>query len=105
MTGDIERVIGKKVRQLRTERGWSQEDLRRRLEPGWPLDQTTISNLELGRRPIRVAEAEALAAVFGMSLVALLDQGAATAERDLRERIAADVVRCILGPPGGTTHG
>ena len=67
-----EKVIGQKVRQLRTERGWTQEDLRRHLaELGWPLDQTTISNLELGRRPIRVGEAVALAAAFGLPLLAL----------------------------------
>lgn len=67
-----EQAMGRKVRQLRTERGWTQEDLRQRLaEHGWPLDQTTISNLELGRRPIRVAETVALATAFGLPPLAM----------------------------------
>lgn len=67
-----ERIIGRKVRQLRTERGWTQADLARRLdELGWPVDQTTVSNLELGRRPIRVAEADALALAFGVPMLAV----------------------------------
>ena len=67
-----ERIIGMKVRQLRTERGWTQNDLARRLDQiGWPLDQTTLSNLELGRRPVRVAETVALAMAFGLPALAL----------------------------------
>lgn len=67
-----EKIIGRKVRQLRAERSWTQADLARRLdELGWPLDQTTISNLELGRRPVRVAEADALAMAFGIPMPAL----------------------------------
>lgn len=67
-----ERIIGRKVRQLRLERGWTQADLAARLdEVGWPLDQTTISNLELGRRPVRVAESDALALAFGIPMLAL----------------------------------
>jgi transcriptional regulator with XRE-family HTH domain len=68
-----EKVTGMKVRQLRVERGWTQADLGRKLDGlGWPLDQTTISNLELGRRPIRIAEAAALALAFGIPMAALL---------------------------------
>lgn len=67
-----ERAIGAKVRQLREQRGWSQADLSDRLAYyGWQLHQTNISKLEAGRRPIRVAEAAALAAVFGLPVVAL----------------------------------
>lgn len=95
---DIELLIGRKVRQLRTELGWSQADLALKLdEAGWPLHQTNISKLEAGKRPLRVSEAEVLAVTLGISLAALLDRDAAAAERRLRERIAADVARCILG--------
>ena len=67
-----ERIIGAKVRQLRMERGWSQLDLAQRLdELGWPLHQTNISKLEAGKRPIRVAEADALATAFGIPALAL----------------------------------
>ena len=67
-----ERAIGVKIRQLREQRGWSQADLSDRLANyGWQLHQTNISKLEAGRRPMRVAEAAALAAVFGLPIVAL----------------------------------
>ena len=67
-----ERIIGAKVRQLRMERGWSQLDLAQRLDDlGWPLHQTNISKLEAGRRPIRVAEVDALATAFGIPALAL----------------------------------
>jgi transcriptional regulator with XRE-family HTH domain len=67
-----ERIIGAKVRQLRMERGWSQLDLAQRLDDlGWPLHQTNISKLEAGKRPIRVAEADALATAFGIPALAL----------------------------------
>ncbi len=67
-----ERIIGAKVRQLREQRGWSQADLSDRLAYyGWPLHQTNVSKIESGRRPLRVAEAVALALVFGLPVVAL----------------------------------
>lgn len=67
-----EKVIAEKVRQLRTERGWSQDDLARRMEDmGWPMHQTTVAKLEAAKRPIRAAEVYALAMVFGLPIQAL----------------------------------
>jgi transcriptional regulator with XRE-family HTH domain len=67
-----ERVIAQKVRQLRAERGWSQEDLAERMtRHGWPMHQTTIAKLEAGKRPLRAGEAYALALVFGLPVQAL----------------------------------
>ena len=67
-----EKVIGAKVRQLRTERQWSQDDLAEKLDSmGWPLGQMTISRLEAGTRPIRVADIVALAQAFGLPPLAL----------------------------------
>jgi transcriptional regulator with XRE-family HTH domain len=67
-----EKVIAEKVRQLRIERGWSQEDLARRMEElGWPMHQTTVAKLEAAKRPIRAAEVYALAMVFGLPIQAL----------------------------------
>ena len=52
-----EMVIAQKVRQLRTERGRSQEDIAERMTHlGWPMHQTTIAKLEAGsarRAPVR----------------------------------------------------
>jgi transcriptional regulator with XRE-family HTH domain len=67
-----ERILGRKVRQLRLERGWTQEQLAERLsEVGWPMHQTTVAKLEGGARPIRIAEADALAVAFGLPIEAM----------------------------------
>jgi transcriptional regulator with XRE-family HTH domain len=67
-----ERILGKKVRQLRIERGWTQEQLAEKLnEAGWPMHQTTVAKIEAGTRPIRVAEADALALAFGLPIEAM----------------------------------
>ncbi len=57
-----ERIIGRKVKLLREERGWSQSELATRLrELGLDLHQTTVAKMEAGRRPLRVSEAVAIA--------------------------------------------
>jgi transcriptional regulator with XRE-family HTH domain len=67
-----EKILGRKVRQLRLERGWTQEQLAERLnEVGWPMHQTTVAKLEAGARPIRIAEADALAIAFGLPIEAM----------------------------------
>jgi transcriptional regulator with XRE-family HTH domain len=67
-----ERVLCQKVAQLREERGWSQAELARRLSAiGFEMHQTTVAKLEAGKRPLRVAEAIALAQVFGLPLIAM----------------------------------
>lgn len=67
-----ETVIAMKIKQLRQERGWSQDDLAERMTKlGFSMHQTTIAKLEAGRRPIRVAETFALAAAFSLDPMAL----------------------------------
>jgi transcriptional regulator with XRE-family HTH domain len=67
-----EKILGQKVRQLRTERGWSQEQLAEKLNSlGWAVHQTTIAKLEGGARPIRIAEADTLAVAFGLPIEAM----------------------------------
>ena len=67
-----EKILGQKVRQLRTERGWSQEQLAEKLNGlGWAVHQTTIAKLEAGTRPIRIAEADTLAVAFGLPIEAM----------------------------------
>jgi transcriptional regulator with XRE-family HTH domain len=69
---DHERVLCQKVAQLREERGWSQAELARRLSAiGFEMHQTTVAKLEAGKRPLRVAEAFALAQVFGLPPLAM----------------------------------
>lgn len=68
MNTEHREAFGARVRRLRRERGWSQNELRRRLAPlGWRVGQTTITKLENGDRPTPVEEAWALALVFGVT--------------------------------------
>ncbi len=67
-----ERAFGEKVRQWRQARNWSQEDLAEELRQfGFDMHQTTVAKLEKGLRPLRVSEAAAIAAVFGMPPLAV----------------------------------
>jgi transcriptional regulator with XRE-family HTH domain len=60
-----EKNFGEKVRQWRRERNWSQEDVADRLRiQGFDMHQTTVAKIERGTRPLRVAEAAAIAAIF-----------------------------------------
>lgn len=68
-----ERRLGAKVRELRRERGWSQEDLARRLDAfGYQMHQTTVAKLEAGERPIRVNELAALAVILEVTAAELI---------------------------------
>jgi transcriptional regulator with XRE-family HTH domain len=67
-----ERSLCQQVARHREERGWSQAELARRLSAiGFDMHQTTVAKLEAGKRPLRVAEALALAQVFGLPLLAM----------------------------------
>ncbi|MEV6907991.1 helix-turn-helix transcriptional regulator [Amycolatopsis sp. NPDC051071] len=69
---EYEEVLSSKIRQLRTDRGWSQEDLANHLERvGFKMHQTTIAKLESGKRPIRASEVFALSYVFRIPMEAL----------------------------------
>lgn len=66
-------AFASRVKQTREERGWSQEELARRLEElGLRLDPTAITRLERGSRAVRVEEALLLSMVLGVPLVMLL---------------------------------
>jgi transcriptional regulator with XRE-family HTH domain len=60
-----EKSFGTKVRQWRQARNWSQEDLADQLRlQGFDMHQTTVAKIERGTRPLRVAEAAAIANIF-----------------------------------------
>ncbi len=70
----LEERFGQQVRDLRRTRGWSQMDLAVRMtNAGFVLHQAQISKMELGCRPIRLDEADAIARLLGVHLRALLD--------------------------------
>ena len=64
---------GHRFRELRNERGWSQEDLAERMKAfGLRWSQATVTRLEAATRPIRLNEVAALAAAFGLNLTDFL---------------------------------
>ena len=62
-------TLGPGIRRIREERGWSQEDLARRLQlAGWDVDRTLIARIELRMRCITDMELLLLAKLFGVNL-------------------------------------
>lgn len=60
-----EKNFGDNVRHWRRERNWSQEELADKLRSeGFDLHQTSVAKIERGTRPLRVAEAAAIATIF-----------------------------------------
>ena len=84
-------LFGEAVRTLRRARGWSQEDLARKMtDAGYPMHQTTLAKLESGVRPTSVDELVALGALLNVDPRDLIrvpaDQGA---EREVGEAMLA----------------
>lgn len=62
-------ILGPGIRRVREGKGWSQDDLARRLQlAGWDVDRTLIARIELRTRCITDMELIALAETFGVSL-------------------------------------
>jgi transcriptional regulator with XRE-family HTH domain len=69
-----EKRFGEVVRGWRQDRNWSQDDVAEKLRHhGFEMHQTTVAKIERGTRPLRVAEAAAIAAVFGMPIMAVFE--------------------------------
>jgi len=66
MTGEQRflRAIGRRIRQLRTAKGWSQEDFANRCG----LHRTYISTMEQGRRNLAALNLRAVARAFKITL-------------------------------------
>ncbi|WP_197506996.1 helix-turn-helix domain-containing protein [Mycobacterium sp. 852002-50816_SCH5313054-b] len=69
-----EKTFGEMVRQWRRARSWSQEQVAEllRLE-GFDMHQTTVAKIERGARPLRVAEAAAIAYIFDVPPLAIFE--------------------------------
>ncbi len=76
-TATISTLVGAKVLDLRIAKGWSQTDLAMSLRALGAGDlkwsQATVSQIETGKRKLLVEELEALATVFEVKVVALLN--------------------------------
>jgi transcriptional regulator with XRE-family HTH domain len=106
---DPEVQAARALRRLRTARGWSQEEVARRMKAyGYDFHQTMIAKIEAAQRPIRVRELADFAALYGVEVHELIyppagslqeaDKEMATLREQLREATsrsegAADAVR------------
>ncbi len=66
---DIRAQFGARVRQLRTGKGWSQEELADRAE----LHRTYIGSIERGEQNISLINIERIATTLGVSLAELFE--------------------------------
>ena len=65
----VRNILGPGIRRIREERGWSQDDLARRLQlAGWDVDRTLIARIELRTRCITDMELLLLAKILGVKL-------------------------------------
>jgi transcriptional regulator with XRE-family HTH domain len=88
--------VTSRIKQLRTEWGWSQSDLAKAMRrSGRSWHQTTVTRFEAGERGVTVTELEALAAAFDISLVELLAGEQLAKERDHINRQLEDARREI----------
>lgn len=66
-------LAGQELRRLRTVCGWSQEEVARRMaDYGYDWHQTTVGRTETATRPLRLNEAVALAALFGIPVTQMI---------------------------------
>jgi len=71
----VDKVIGHNLRLLRTHRRMEQQDLANHMASAHPTwSQSTVSEIECGRRAVLVSEARDLAAIFDVSLDFLLEE-------------------------------
>lgn len=72
-TTNAEEHVAVRLKALRQGKGWSQADLAVRMtERGFSWHQTTVAKTEGADRPLRLNEADALAAALGVHLLELL---------------------------------
>ena len=72
--GKSKNIIGKNVLALRTEKGWTQDLLSKKLQlAGYEFSDLTVLRIEKGQRFVADYELKALAEIFEVSYEKLLD--------------------------------
>lgn len=83
---DPEAIVGRALRQKRVARGWSQEEVARRMEAfGYDFHQTMIAKVEAAQRPLRVRELADFAALYGVEIQELMYPPSVSREETDRE--------------------
>ncbi|RFZ84348.1 XRE family transcriptional regulator [Mucilaginibacter terrenus] len=77
------KTLGKKIRLLRHQKGWSQEEVAKRLDISIPA----FSKIETGITDINLSRLEQIAALFEMSVVQLLTYN----ETEQDQKIASEL--------------
>ncbi|OBK07266.1 helix-turn-helix domain-containing protein [Mycolicibacterium conceptionense] len=102
-----ERLFAANVKRIRQARGLSQQDIADLLtEQGFPVHQTAVAKLETGQRPLRVAEAAAIAAALDIPPLSVFygpaeDDQLEELQRELmRAQKALDAAESKLGDAG-----
>ncbi|OCX52875.1 transcriptional regulator [Mucilaginibacter sp. PPCGB 2223] len=79
------KTLGKKIRLLRHQRGWSQEDVAKRLDISIPA----FSKIETGITDINLSRLEQISILFEMSVVQLLTFNDAEQEQKYNSELDA----------------
>jgi transcriptional regulator with XRE-family HTH domain len=92
-TPTLEMSVGRELQRLRTALNWTQKEAARRMaaSPGYESwHQTTVARIEAAKRPLRLNEVAALAALYGVSVEQLLGAAAGSGldPRELDRQIA-----------------
>ncbi|MBD1432136.1 MULTISPECIES: helix-turn-helix domain-containing protein [Sphingobacterium] len=76
-------ALGKKIRLLRHQKGWSQEDVAKRLDISIPA----FSKIETGITDVNLSRLNQISKLFGMSLVQLLSTSDSEEDRQAQDEI------------------
>jgi transcriptional regulator with XRE-family HTH domain len=88
---DLEATVAKNVRRLREDRGLSQQQLGSDLAVhGFGMHYTTVAQLEVGARPLRLNEVAAIAALFELPIESLWQDDGEMVNTQLARAQAAD---------------
>jgi len=77
-------ALGKKIRLLRHQRGWSQEDVAKRLDISIPA----FSKIETGITDVNLSRLDQISRLFGMTVVQLLATNDSEEERKAESELA-----------------
>lgn len=93
----METHFRKRLKDERDRRGWSQEELARRLgERGVAVHASTIAKIETNARAVRLDEAAAIAELFGLSLDALLGRKVVEDDQDHAMSVVAEEAERLI---------
>jgi transcriptional regulator with XRE-family HTH domain len=101
---DLEAIVASGLRALREKRGWTQDELARRLRDiGLPWNRSVVAAVEFQTRRIGLGELIAVLGIFGISLRQLLDDAPPTVALGSGPLIVRTALLEILTGTGSVT--